>query len=190
MRSVCSAVAKIYVATVAIILVLVLLSRAAEILSDLRENLSALRSVLCGGSASPSVLERSCGAASTTKLEVESGNAEAQEAERPEFAKKYEGDLNICSDATLAGLWDGDMDGEEAEKGEAVVEDGAEAARDDFMSLDITEQELQILECQAAEEFLNEAVPEVIRKAHVNHWHSAEEVIMSKTLKSCFSERR
>ncbi|XP_065490816.1 bifunctional 3'-5' exonuclease/ATP-dependent helicase WRN isoform X2 [Caloenas nicobarica] len=136
------------------------LQRAAEILSDLREKVNTLRRVLCSGSASPSVLERSCGATSTAKLEVESGNAEAQEAEMPEFAKKHEGDLNICSDATLAGLWEEDMDGEEAEKREAVVEDGAEAARDDFMSLDITEQELQILECQAAEEFLNEAAPE------------------------------
>lgn len=186
MRSLGSAVAKIYVAMVTIVLVLVLLSRAAEILADLRENVKALRNVLCGGSASPSVLRRSCGATPATKLEVESGDAEAQEAEMPGFAKTHEGDLNMCSDALLAGLWEGDVDGEEAEKGEAVVEDGAAAARaegDDFMSLDITEQELQILECQAAEQFRNEAAPEVMGKALVNHWHSAEEVIMSRTLK-------
>ncbi|XP_064918517.1 bifunctional 3'-5' exonuclease/ATP-dependent helicase WRN isoform X5 [Columba livia] len=137
--------------------------RAAEILADLRENVKALRNMLCGGSASPSVLRRSCGATPATKLEVESGNAEAQEAEMPGFAKTHEGDWNMCSDALLAGLWEEDVDGEEAEKGEAVVEDGAAAARaegDDFMSLDITEQELQILECQAAEQFCNEAAPE------------------------------
>lgn len=85
----------------------------------------------------------------------------------PEFAKQLEGDFNICSDATLAGLWEGDGNEEEAERGNAAVEDGTaaasskdEAERDDFMSLDITEQELQILESQAAKELVDKAVPE------------------------------
>ncbi|KAM6136442.1 bifunctional 3'-5' exonuclease/ATP-dependent helicase WRN isoform 2-T3 [Phoenicopterus ruber ruber] len=140
------------------------LQRASEILANISENVSALRSTLLGASGSPSVLERSCGA-TPTKLEVESANVERQKVEMPEFAKKLEGDFNICSDATLAGFWEGDVN-EEAERGN-TVEDGAVAAsstdkadRDDFMSLDITEQELQILEREAAEEFLNEAVPE------------------------------
>lgn len=66
------------------------------------------------------------------------------------------------------------------------MEDGAAAAsskdiadRDDFMSLDITEQELQILERQAANELLNEAVPEVMRKALIDPGHSAEEMVSS-----------
>ncbi|NWU72009.1 WRN helicase, partial [Pterocles burchelli] len=137
------------------------LQRAAEILANISENVNALRSTLCG---SPSVLERSCGAA-PAKLEMESANVEAQKVEMPEFTKNVEGDFNICSDATLAGLWEGDVN-EEAERDNTAVEDGAAAAnskdkdRDDFMSLDITEQELEILERQAAEEFLNEAAAE------------------------------
>ncbi|NWH44098.1 WRN helicase, partial [Fregata magnificens] len=139
--------------------------RAAEILADISENVNALRSTLFG-SGSLSVLGRSCGA-TPTNLEAESANVKAQKVEMPEFAKQFEGDLNTCSDATLAGLWEGDGNEEEAERGNTVVEDGAAAAsskdkadRDDFMSLDITEQELQILECQAAKELVNEAAPE------------------------------
>lgn len=142
------------------------LQRAAEILADISENVKTLGSTLFAGSSSPSVLERSCGA-TPTKLEAKTVNVEAQKAEMPEFAKKLEGDFNICSDATLAGLWEGEIDEGEAEGGNAVVEDGATAAgskdtadRDDFMSLDFNEQELQILERQAAEEVLNKAVPE------------------------------
>ncbi|NXX60918.1 WRN helicase, partial [Scopus umbretta] len=140
------------------------LQRAAEILADVSEKVNALSTLF--GSGSPSVLERSCGA-TPVSLESESANVEVQKAEMPELVKQLEGDFNICSDATLAGLWEGDGNEEEAERGDAVVEDGAAAAgskdkadRDDFMSLDITEQELQILECQAAEELANKAVPE------------------------------
>ncbi|XP_050751560.1 bifunctional 3'-5' exonuclease/ATP-dependent helicase WRN isoform X1 [Gymnogyps californianus] len=140
------------------------LQRAAEILADISENVNALRRMLFG-SGSPSALERSCGA-TPTYLEAESANVEAQKVEMPEFAKQLEGDFNICSDATLAGLWEGDGNEEEAERGN-TVEDGAAATsskdkadRDDFMSLDITEQELQILEHQAAKELVDEAVPE------------------------------
>ncbi|KAM6429635.1 bifunctional 3'-5' exonuclease/ATP-dependent helicase WRN isoform 1-T2 [Rhynochetos jubatus] len=140
------------------------LQRAAEILADISANVSALRRTL-SGSGYPSVLERSCGAA-PTNLEAESANVEVQRVPKPEFAKQLEGDL-ICSDATLAGLWEGDGNEEEAERGNNVEEDGAAAAsskdktdRDDFMSLDITEQELQILERQAAEELVSEAAPE------------------------------
>uniref|UniRef100_A0A8C3PHM9 Bifunctional 3'-5' exonuclease/ATP-dependent helicase WRN n=1 Tax=Calidris pygmaea TaxID=425635 RepID=A0A8C3PHM9_9CHAR len=141
------------------------LQRAAEILADITVNLNALRSTLFG-SGSTSVLERSCGT-TPTNLEAKSADVDAQKVETPDFAKQLEGDFNICSDATLAGLWEGDGNEEVAERGNTVVEDGAAAAsskdvadRDDFMSLDITEQELQILERQAAEEFLNEAAPE------------------------------
>ncbi|NXW24710.1 WRN helicase, partial [Circaetus pectoralis] len=141
------------------------LQRAAEILADISENVNALRSTLFR-SGSPPVLERSYGA-TPTNLETESANVEAQKVEMPEFAKQLEGDFNICSDATLAGLWEGDLNEEEAGRGNTVVEDGAAAASskdkadgDDFMSLDITEQELQILECQAAKELVNEATPE------------------------------
>ncbi|XP_072190500.1 bifunctional 3'-5' exonuclease/ATP-dependent helicase WRN isoform X2 [Excalfactoria chinensis] len=142
------------------------LQRAAEILADISENVKSLQSTLFAGSISPSTLERSCGETST-KLEARSMNAEAQKAEMPEFAKNLEADFNICSDATLAGFWEGEVDEGEAEGSNAVVEDGATAAgskdttdRDDFMSLDFNEQELQILECQAAEEVLNKAAPE------------------------------
>ncbi|NXK47555.1 WRN helicase, partial [Chauna torquata] len=142
------------------------LQRAAEILADVSDKVKALRSTLLAGSGPPSVLERSCGE-TPTKLEVESANVEAQKVEMPEFSKKLEGDFNICSDATLAGLWEGDVDEGEAERGNTVVEDGAAAAgskdradRDDFMSLDFTEQELQMLEREAAEEYLNEAAAE------------------------------
>ncbi|NXU24809.1 WRN helicase, partial [Thalassarche chlororhynchos] len=140
------------------------LQRAAEILAAISENVNALRSTLFG-SGSLSVLERNCGA-TPTNLEAESANVEAQKVEMPEFAKQLEGDFNICSDATLTGLWEGDGNEEEAERGN-IVEDGAAAVsskdkadRDDFMSLDITEQELQILECQAAKELVDEAAPE------------------------------
>ncbi|NWQ87707.1 WRN helicase, partial [Burhinus bistriatus] len=139
------------------------LQRAAEIVADITANVNALKSTLFG-SGSSSVLERSCGA-TPTNLETKSTNVEAQKVEMPEFAKQLEGDFNICSDATLAGLWEGDGN-EEVERGNAVVEDGAAAAsskdidRDDFMSLDITEQELQILERQAAKELLDGAAPE------------------------------
>uniref|UniRef100_A0A8C9EK05 DNA 3'-5' helicase n=1 Tax=Pavo cristatus TaxID=9049 RepID=A0A8C9EK05_PAVCR len=161
-------VAGMYVTTVFTVLVqlLVLPPRAAEILADISENVKALGSTLFAGSSSPSVLERSCGA-TPTKLEAKSTNVEPQQAEMPEFAKNLEGDFNICSDATLAGLWEGEVDEGEAGGGNAVVEDGATAAgskdtadRDDFMSLDFNEQELQILERQAAKEVLNKAVPE------------------------------
>uniref|UniRef100_U3I2H1 Bifunctional 3'-5' exonuclease/ATP-dependent helicase WRN n=1 Tax=Anas platyrhynchos platyrhynchos TaxID=8840 RepID=U3I2H1_ANAPP len=142
------------------------LQRAAEILADISENIKALRSTLLAASCSPSVLERSCGEA-PTKLEVESASAEAQKVEMRELAKKLEGDINMCSDATLAGLWEGDIDEGEAERGNTAVGDWEEAAgskdradRNDFMSLDITEQELQMLEHQAAEEYLNNAMPE------------------------------
>uniref|UniRef100_A0A8C2TBG5 Bifunctional 3'-5' exonuclease/ATP-dependent helicase WRN n=1 Tax=Coturnix japonica TaxID=93934 RepID=A0A8C2TBG5_COTJA len=142
------------------------LRQAADILADISENVKALQSTLFAGSSSPSAPERSCGETST-KLEAKSMNVEAQKAEMPEFAKKLETDFNICSDATLAGFWEGEVDEGEAEGGNAVVEDAASAAgskdtadRDDFMSLDFSEQELQILECQAAEEVLNRAVPE------------------------------
>ncbi|KAM6362678.1 bifunctional 3'-5' exonuclease/ATP-dependent helicase WRN isoform 4-T4 [Alca torda] len=141
------------------------LRRAAEILADITAGVNALRSTLLG-SGSPPELERSCGAA-PTNLETKSADAEAQEAEMPEFAKQLEDDFNICSDATLAGLWEGDGNEEEADRDNAVVEGGAAAAslkdaaeKDDFMSLDITEQELQILERQAAKELLNEVAPE------------------------------
>ncbi|XP_051475419.1 bifunctional 3'-5' exonuclease/ATP-dependent helicase WRN isoform X2 [Apus apus] len=140
------------------------LQRAAEILAEISENVKALKSTLLG-SDSPSAAERSCGAP-PTNLEAESANAEAEKVDPPEFSKELEGDFNICSDATIAALWEGDGN-EEAEGGNTVVEDGAVAAssedkagRDDFMSLDITEQELQILECQAAKELDNEAAPE------------------------------
>ncbi|NXF39868.1 WRN helicase, partial [Nyctibius bracteatus] len=143
------------------------LQRAVEIVADISENINALRSTLFA-SGSPSVLKRSCGT-TPTNLEAESANVEAQKAEMPEFAEQLEGDFNICSDATLAGLWEGDSNEEEAEGGGTVVEDGDAAAsskdkadRDDFMSLDITEQELQILERQAAKELLNEAAPEEV----------------------------
>ncbi|XP_075607037.1 bifunctional 3'-5' exonuclease/ATP-dependent helicase WRN isoform X1 [Balearica regulorum gibbericeps] len=140
------------------------LQRAAEILADISENVSALRSTLFG-SGSPSVLERSRGA-TPTNLEAESANNEPQKVEMPEFANQLEGDFNICSDATLAALWEGDGNEEEAERANAVLEDGAAAAsskdknRDDFVSLDITEQELQILESQAAKEMGDDAAPE------------------------------
>lgn len=173
---------------------LVLTSRAAEILADISENIKALRSTLLAASCSPSVLERSCGEA-PTKLEVESASAEAQKVEMRELAKKLEGDINMCSDATLAGLWEGDIDEGEAERGNTAVGDWEEAAgskdradRNDFMSLDITEQELQMLEHQAAEEYLNNAMPEVMREDLVNHGRSLEEVISlflsHKTFKS------
>ncbi|NWI64597.1 WRN helicase, partial [Todus mexicanus] len=141
------------------------LQRAAEILADISENVNALRNTLIG-SGSPSVLEKSRGAM-PTDLEAESANVEARNVEMPEFAKQLEGDFNICSDATLAGLWDGDGNEGEAERGNTLVEDGAAAAssedktdRDDFMSLDITEHELQILERQAAKELVSEGAPE------------------------------
>uniref|UniRef100_A0A8C0IFL0 Bifunctional 3'-5' exonuclease/ATP-dependent helicase WRN n=1 Tax=Bubo bubo TaxID=30461 RepID=A0A8C0IFL0_BUBBB len=140
-------------------------ARAAEIIADISENVNALRSTLFG-SGSPSVLERSCGT-TPTNVAAESANVVAQKVEMPEFAKQLEGDFNICSDATLAALCEGDGNEEEAERGDTVVQDRAAAASskdradgDDFMSLDITEQELQILEHQAAEELVNKTVPE------------------------------
>ncbi|XP_064366354.1 bifunctional 3'-5' exonuclease/ATP-dependent helicase WRN isoform X4 [Dromaius novaehollandiae] len=139
----------------------ILPSRAAEILADISENVNALRSTLFGGSSSPSPLEKSCGAA------LEPTDVEAEKAEMSEFPKKLQGDFNICSDATLAGVWEGDGNEGKAENDNAEKKDEPAAAdskdradRDDFMSLDITEHELQMLEHQAAKEFLNEAVPE------------------------------
>ncbi|NWV23071.1 WRN helicase, partial [Origma solitaria] len=136
--------------------------RASEILAEISENISALKTTLLG-SGSPSGPERSCGA-TPTHFEVKSANVEARKAECTE---QPEGDLNICSDATLAALWEGEMNGEEAQGGNTAVENGAPAARftdredrDDFMSLDITEQELQVLERQAAKELASEAAPE------------------------------
>ncbi|XP_056345856.1 bifunctional 3'-5' exonuclease/ATP-dependent helicase WRN isoform X2 [Oenanthe melanoleuca] len=136
--------------------------RAAEILAEISENISALKSIL-SGSGSPSGLERSCGA-NATLLEAKSANVKAQKAE---CAEQPEGDLNICSDATLNALWEEEMGGEEAQRGDSALENGAPAARfadqedrDDFMSLDISEQELQVLERQAAKELVNEVAPE------------------------------
>ncbi|XP_074761361.1 bifunctional 3'-5' exonuclease/ATP-dependent helicase WRN isoform X1 [Athene noctua] len=140
-------------------------ARATEIIAAISENVNALRSTLFG-SGSPSVLERSCGT-TPTNVEAESANVVAQKVEMPEFAKQLEGDFNICSDATLAALCEGDGNEEKAERGDTVVEERAAVASskdradgDDFMSLDITEQELQMLEHQAAEELVNKTVPE------------------------------
>ncbi|NXR99088.1 WRN helicase, partial [Oxylabes madagascariensis] len=136
--------------------------RAAEILAEISENINALKTTLLG-SGSLSGLERSCGA-NTTHFKAESANVKAQKAE---CAEQPEGDLNICSDATLAVLWEEEMSGEEAQRGNTALENGASAARftdkenrDDFMSLDITEQELQVLERQAAKELVSEVAPE------------------------------
>ncbi|NXU47783.1 WRN helicase, partial [Turnix velox] len=144
------------------------LLRAAEILADITANVNALRRTLLG-SGSPSVLERSCGAAATN-LEANSASVETSKVEMPEFSKQLGGDFDTFSDATLAGLWEGDGIEEKTERETTSVEEGAAAAstkdtadRDDFMSLDITEQELQILERQAAKELLNEAAPEEAR---------------------------
>lgn len=127
-------------------------------------NISALKATLLG-SGSHSGLERSCGA-NRTHLEAKSASVKAQKAEH---AEQPEGDLNICSDATLAVLWEEEMNGEEAQRGNTALENGAPTARvtnredrDDFMSLDITEQELQVLERQAAKELGSEAAPEVM----------------------------
>lgn len=148
---------------------MILRPRAAEILAEISENVSALKTTLLG-SGSPSGVERSRGA-TTTHFEVKSANVEAQKAE---CAEQPEGDLNICSDATLAVLWEGEMSGEGAQRGNTALENGAPAARftdkedrDDFMSLDITEQELQFLERQAARELVNEAAPEVVQTCYV-----------------------
>ncbi|NWU87348.1 WRN helicase, partial [Onychorhynchus coronatus] len=135
--------------------------RAAEILAEISEKINALRSTLLG-SGSPSGLEKSCGAATPTNFEAKSANVEAQKAE---CAKQLEGDFNICSDATLALLWEGESNGEETERGSTVEKRAAAARsmdkeRDDFMSLDITEQELQVLEDQAAKELVSRAAPE------------------------------
>ncbi|KAM7053390.1 bifunctional 3'-5' exonuclease/ATP-dependent helicase WRN isoform 4-T4 [Acridotheres tristis] len=136
--------------------------RAAEIVAEISESISALKSTLLG-SGSPSGLERSCGA-NTTLFEAKSANVKAQKAE---CAEQPEGDLNICSDATLAALWEEEMGGEEAQRGNSALQNGAPAARltdkedrDDFMSLDISEQELQVLERQAAKELVSEVAPE------------------------------
>ncbi|NXA09667.1 WRN helicase, partial [Sapayoa aenigma] len=138
------------------------LQRAAEILAEISENIHALRRTLLG-SGSPSGLERSrC--ATPTNFEAGSANVRAQKAE---CAEQLQGDFNICSDATLDALWEGAIHVEEAEGGNTAVEDGAAAARsvdkagrDDFVSLDITEQELQVLEREAAKELVSEAAPE------------------------------
>ncbi|NXO00538.1 WRN helicase, partial [Rhinopomastus cyanomelas] len=136
------------------------LQRAAEILADISENINALKSILFS-SGVPSALESSCGM-TPTNIKAEPANIEAQRVEMPEFAEQLEGDFNICSDATLAALWEGDGN-EEATRGSAVVEDGAAAASPedkDIVSLDITAQKPEIWECQAAKELDNEAVPE------------------------------
>ncbi|NXY18001.1 WRN helicase, partial [Atrichornis clamosus] len=136
--------------------------RAAEILAEISENVNALKTTLLG-SGSPSGLGRSRGA-TPTHFEVKSANVKALKAE---CAEQPEGDFNICSDATLAVLWEGEVSEEEAQRGNTVVENGAPAAtfmdkadRDDFMSLDITEQELQVLEHEAAKDLVNDAAPE------------------------------
>ncbi|KAI1238695.1 hypothetical protein IHE44_0013435 [Lamprotornis superbus] len=136
--------------------------RAAEIVAEISESINALKSTLLG-SGSPSGLERSC-SANTTLFEAKSANVKAQKAE---CAEQPEGDLNICSDATLAALWEEEMGGEEAQRSNTALENGAPAARftdqedrDDFMSLDISEQELQVLERQAAKELVSEVAPE------------------------------
>nr|XP_041571975.1 Werner syndrome ATP-dependent helicase isoform X4 [Taeniopygia guttata] len=136
--------------------------RAAEILAKISENISALKTTLLG-SGFPSGLERNSGA-NRTHFVAKSANVLAQKAE---CAEQPEGDLNSCSDATLAALWEEEMSGEEAQRGNTALQNGAPAARftdekdkDDFMSLDITEQELQVLERQAAKELVSEAAPE------------------------------
>ncbi|XP_037990408.1 Werner syndrome ATP-dependent helicase isoform X3 [Motacilla alba alba] len=134
--------------------------RATDILAEISGNIRALKTTLLG-SGSPSGLERSCGA---NRRHFEAKSASVQKAES---AEQPEGDLNICSDATLAVLWEEEMSGEEAQRASPALENGAPAARltdredrDDFMSLDITEQELQALERQAAKGSVSEAAPE------------------------------
>lgn len=148
---------------------MILPPRAAEILAEISENVSALKNTLLGSGSSPG-RERSCGA-TTTHFEAKSASVKAQKAE---YAEQPEGDLNICSDATLAVFWEEEMGGEEAQRGTTALKNGAPAARvtdredrDDFMSLDITEQELQALEHQAAKELVHEAAPEVMRTCYI-----------------------
>ncbi|XP_009865444.1 PREDICTED: Werner syndrome ATP-dependent helicase, partial [Apaloderma vittatum] len=143
------------------------LQRTAEILSDLSEKVNTLRSTLLAlGFTSVPERNRS---ATQTNLAAGSSNNEAQKMDVSEFTKQPQGDFNICSDATLAGLWEEDTK-EEAERGNAAMEDGAAAASSkdgtdssDFMSLGITEQELQMLERQAAKELVEKAAPEEAR---------------------------
>ncbi|KFP84559.1 Werner syndrome ATP-dependent helicase, partial [Acanthisitta chloris] len=133
------------------------LQRAAEIVAEISENINALRSTLLGSACA--------------------GAQKAKCAEQPE------GDFNICSDATLAALWEGEIHEEEAEGGNTAGENVA-AERDDFMSLDITEQELQVLELQAANELGNEAVPEEMMLFFYESSSTDNEQNMSRVIES------
>uniref|UniRef100_A0A8D2MVI2 DNA 3'-5' helicase n=1 Tax=Zonotrichia albicollis TaxID=44394 RepID=A0A8D2MVI2_ZONAL len=169
------------------LLSLILPSRATEILAEISGNISALKAtLLCSGSACG--LERSCGA-NRMHWEAKSASVKAQKAE---CAEQPEGDLSFCSDATLAVLWEEEMSGEEAQRGNTALESVAPAARvtdredkDDFMSLDITEQELQVLECQAAKELGSEAAPEVMNTPELQIFLSDVLFLMDRPQK-CF----
>uniref|UniRef100_A0A8C5X5I5 DNA 3'-5' helicase n=1 Tax=Malurus cyaneus samueli TaxID=2593467 RepID=A0A8C5X5I5_9PASS len=159
--------------------------RASEILAEISENINALKTTLLG-SGCPSGLERSCGA-TPTHFEVKSASVAAQKAE---CAEQPEGDLNICSDSTLAALWEGERSGEEAQRGNTALGNGAPAARftdkedrDDFMSLDITEQELQVLEREAGKELVNEAACSTDNEQNVSCVIESDEELEMEMLK-------
>ncbi|XP_043368980.1 Werner syndrome ATP-dependent helicase isoform X3 [Dermochelys coriacea] len=140
------------------------MQRAVEILTDVSENIGALRNVLLGEPNPQAELGSSCVAA-PTKSEVVSTVVEEVKAETPEFPTRLQDDINNDIDGDmLLCVSEGDRTSGEMELSKPEQKDGTadkgskeNTDRDCLMSLDITEFELQMLELKANEEILNKA---------------------------------
>ncbi|XP_025071723.1 Werner syndrome ATP-dependent helicase isoform X2 [Alligator sinensis] len=138
-------------------------SRTVEILTCISENISALRSLLLHESNDQVELGSSCAVGSrrpgilSTILEEEMGVT-------PEFTRRLQDNLNDSDHSLMCikGEHPSDKETEGTKIDHKVGTEEAESKksrdRDCLMSLDITEYELQMLEQQANEEMLKEAV--------------------------------
>ncbi|XP_074849936.1 bifunctional 3'-5' exonuclease/ATP-dependent helicase WRN isoform X2 [Carettochelys insculpta] len=137
--------------------------RAVEILTDVSENISALRNMLLGDPNTQAEMGSSCVAA-PTKSEVVSSIVEVEKAETPAFPTRPRDDLNDDINDMSLCVSGGHLKGGEMELSMPEQQDGSADSRSQenkdrecLMSLDITEYELQMLELQAKEEILSEA---------------------------------
>ncbi|KYO31917.1 Werner syndrome ATP-dependent helicase [Alligator mississippiensis] len=137
--------------------------RTVEILTCISENISALRSLLLHESNDQVELGSSC-AVDSRRPGILSTILEEEMGVTPEFTRRLQDNLNDSDHSLMCikGEHSSDKETEGTKIDHKVGTEEAESKksldRDCLMSLDITEYELQMLEQQANEEMLKEAV--------------------------------
>ncbi|XP_019349058.2 bifunctional 3'-5' exonuclease/ATP-dependent helicase WRN isoform X3 [Alligator mississippiensis] len=137
--------------------------RTVEILTCISENISALRSLLLHESNDQVELGSSC-AVDSRRPGILSTILEEEMGVTPEFTRRLQDNLNDSDHSLMCikGEHPSDKETEGTKIDHKVGTEEAESKksldRDCLMSLDITEYELQMLEQQANEEMLKEAV--------------------------------